>query len=38
LNFGVNEGKLYVHLSDQGDEYAEWEGDHRERPIPGIDT
>ncbi len=22
----VREGRLFVHLSDQGDEYAEWEG------------
>ena len=33
LNFGVNEGLLYVHLSDQGEgeEDVEWEGDNRER-------
>jgi len=44
LNFSVrpvgeNEGQLQVHLSDQGegDEDAEWEGDSRVRPIPGID-
>jgi len=38
LNFGVADGKLYVHLSDQGEEEerAEWEGDNRERPFPGI--
>ena len=35
LNFAVRDGKLYVHLSDQGEEYAEWEGDNRERPFPG---
>jgi hypothetical protein len=36
LNFRVADGKLYVHLSDQGEEeeYAEWEGDNRERPFP----
>jgi hypothetical protein len=35
LNFATSGGKLHVHLSDQGDEYAEWEGDNRERPFPG---
>jgi hypothetical protein len=35
LNFTVNDGKLHVHLSDQGNEDAEWEGDNRERPFPG---
>jgi hypothetical protein len=35
LNFTVNAGKLHVHLSDQGSEDAEWEGDNRERPFPG---
>ena len=35
LNFGVTDGKLYVHLSDQSEEDAEWEGDNRERPFPG---
>lgn len=34
LNFTVNAGKLYVHLSDQGGEDAEWQGDNRERPFP----
>jgi hypothetical protein len=37
LNFGVQEGRLWVHLSDQGDENTEWEGDNRERPLPGED-
>ena len=37
LNFGVQGGRLWVRLSDQGDESAEWEGDSRERPIPGVD-
>jgi hypothetical protein len=36
-NFGVQGGRLWVRLSDQGDENAEWEGDSRERPIPGVD-
>jgi hypothetical protein len=31
----VNDGKLFVHLSDQGEEHAEWEGDNRERSFPG---
>jgi len=35
LNFAMSGGKLHVHLSDQGDEYTEWEGDNRERPFPG---
>jgi hypothetical protein len=34
LNFGVQGGRLWVRLSDQGDESAEWEGDSRERPLP----
>jgi hypothetical protein len=37
LNFGVQDGRLWVHLSDQGEENAEWENDSRERPIPGVD-
>jgi hypothetical protein len=37
LNFGVQDGRLWVRLSDQGEENAEWEGDSRERPIPGVD-
>ena len=38
LNFGVEKGRLSVHLSDQSDEGGEWEGDNRERPLPkGID-
>ena len=32
LNFAVRDGRLCVHLADQGDEYAEWEGDNRPRP------
>ena len=35
LKFAMSGGKLHVPLSDQGDEYAEWEGDNRERPFPG---
>jgi hypothetical protein len=35
LNFGVQEGRLWVQLSDQSDESGEWEGDNRERPLPG---
>jgi len=34
LNFGVQGGRLWVRLSDQGDEGKEWEGDSRERPLP----
>jgi hypothetical protein len=37
LNFGTQGGRLWVRLSDQGEENAEWEGDNRERPIPGVD-
>jgi hypothetical protein len=37
LWFLLRDGKLEVNLSDQGDEYVEWEGDSRERPLPGID-
>ena len=42
LNFGLNQGRLCVYLSDQTDdnsdeEGAEWEGDNRERQIPGLD-
>lgn len=34
LNITVQDGRLYVHLSDQGEgqEDVEWEGDHREKP------
>ncbi len=34
LNFGVREGRLYVHLSDEGEDDAEWEGDNREKLWP----
>jgi len=37
LNFGVHDGRLWVRLSDQGKENTEWEGDNRERPLPGVD-
>jgi hypothetical protein len=37
LNFGVQNGRLWVHLCDQGDENTESEGDNRERQIPGIE-
>jgi len=30
LNFGIRDGRLTIHLSDQ-DEEGEWEGDNRER-------
>jgi hypothetical protein len=32
LNFSLDDGRLHVHLSDQGEENAEWEGDNREKP------
>jgi len=37
LTFGVHDGQLWIRLSDQGDEDTEWEGDSREKPIPGVD-
>jgi hypothetical protein len=37
LNFGVHGGRLWVRLSDQGEEDTEWEGDSRERPFPEVD-
>ena len=37
LNFGLHDGHLQVNLSDQGEEFAEWDGDSHERPIPGFD-
>jgi hypothetical protein len=37
LNFAVQDGRLWVCLSDQGEDATEWEGDNRERPIPGVD-
>ena len=37
LNFGVHGGRLWVRLSDQGEEETEWEGDNREIPTAGID-
>ena len=38
LTFGVRDGRLWVHLSAENDENAVWEGDNREKPLPGIDT
>jgi hypothetical protein len=39
LNFSLDDGRLHVHLSDQtddqGEHCAEWEGDSREKPLPG---
>jgi hypothetical protein len=35
LNFTLQGGQLHVHLSDQGDDDAEWEGDSRPRALPG---
>jgi hypothetical protein len=36
LNFALVDGRLEVILSDQDeDEYVEWVGDSRERPLPG---
>ena len=35
LNFAVADGQLCVHLSDQGEEYSDWEGDSRERLPSG---
>jgi hypothetical protein len=34
LNISARDGVLHIHLSDQGDENAEWEGDSRELPLP----
>jgi hypothetical protein len=40
LNFSLDDGRLSVHLSDQtddqGEQYAEWEGDNREKHLPGV--
>jgi hypothetical protein len=41
LNITTRDGLLCVHLMDQRDDNAEWEGDNRERPFPftaSIDT
>jgi hypothetical protein len=39
LNFSLDDGRSSVHLSDQtddqGEHSAEWEGDNREKPLPG---
>jgi hypothetical protein len=37
LSFGVQDRSLWVRLSDQDEQGAEWEGDSREKPIPGIE-
>jgi hypothetical protein len=37
LNFGVQDGRLWVRLSGQNEDAAEWEGDSREKPLPGVD-
>jgi hypothetical protein len=37
LWFQLANGRLQVHLSDQGDESAAWEGDSRELPLPGME-
>jgi hypothetical protein len=40
LNFSLDDRRLHVHLSDQtddqGEHYAEWEGDNREKPLPEV--
>jgi hypothetical protein len=40
LNFSLDDGRLHVHLSDQtddqGEHYAEWDGDNREKPLQGV--
>jgi hypothetical protein len=38
LWFTVEDGRLCVRLSDQDDENAQWEGDNREKPVPGADA
>jgi hypothetical protein len=37
LWFTLEDGRLCVRLSDQDDENAQWEGDNREKPMPGAD-
>ena len=37
LWFTLEDGRLCVRLSDQDDENAVWEGDNREKPLPGGD-
>jgi hypothetical protein len=34
----TEDGRLCVCLSDQDDENARWEGDNREKPLPGADA
>ncbi len=33
LNFALQDGRLLVHLSDQGEGGGEWEGDSRPSPL-----
>ena len=37
LWFTSEDGRLCVRLTDQDDESGQWEGDNRERPLPGAD-
>ena len=37
LWFTVEDGHLCVRLTDQDDETGQWEGDNRERTLPGSD-
>ena len=37
LWFSLENGRLCVRLADQDDENAWWDGDNRERPLPGAD-
>jgi len=37
LSCGVGGGRWWVRLADQSGESREWEGDSRERPVPGVD-
>lgn len=37
LWFTLEDGRLCIRLSDQGDENAQWKGDNREKPLPGTD-
>jgi hypothetical protein len=38
LWFTLEDGRLCVRLTDQDDENGQWEGDNRERPLPGVDS
>ena len=35
LVFSVNDGRLWVRLSDMDDDSAWWHGDNRPEPLPG---